>query len=202
MIDPLLIHDLIQDDVNWPSQMNSDVAKIAWFARENNISLEDLRQSLEHYVSNHSEKDFDTRLAAMWYETVEKAQRAAKNVAGISGLLDTRMTSPGGHEYAARIFKSREFDPEGRYTVRILQKRQDDQYGNMTGIPNSEYWDGTPGSYYATTLLGWDDNRGSRSDRLYIDFGQNWYIEGVRDLVDEIEEKYEDEIKKELIKKR
>jgi len=202
MLDPMLIHDLANREVDFPDNFRSDVAKIAWFARENNVSLEELRDSLERHVK----RDPKNYALKIWLDSTKNALQAEKMLVGNLPVLDTKLTSSGQNpEYAAYIFKSKEFDPEGRYTVRIVQKLRDNENGEMTGVPNAEYWSGTPGSYYASTLLGWDEPRGGQSDKLYIDFGQGWYVEGMNDLRKEIIEKYGDEIKNHdlpLIKKK
>jgi hypothetical protein len=205
MVDPMLIHDLWNDDIVFPDNLRSDVAKISWFARENNISLEELKNALQKFVRIHqppedapvSEKN-DFYFVKMWLDTVKKALQTQETLVGNLPVLDTRMTDSGGKEYAAYVT-----DKVNRPVVHIVQKRTDDEYGMMTGIPNAEYWDGTPASYYVSTLLGKDEINGERArDRLYIDFGQRWYIDGVSALVDELEEEYGDKIQESIRAKK
>lgn len=200
MVDPMIVHDLIYGDVEWPAGMDSDVAKLSWFAEENNVSLSELRDALKSFKERYStEPGFRDWAVTIWLDTAEKAINRERRLVGNLPVLDTKLTGgPGSqHEYAATVnLKKDKYTPEGRYLVTIVQKQRDDEFGSMTGRPNAEYWSGTPGQYYATTLLGWDTySSGRGGDVLCIDGGSNWCIHGMNKLRNEIEEKYGDKIK-------
>jgi len=193
MLDPLIVHELIYGEPDFPDGMDSDVAKLSWYARENDVSMEDLRIELEKFKDRYAHST--SWKITIWADTAQKAIKQERSLVGNLKVLDTKLTSSGGHEYAATInLKKDKYTPEGRYVVNIVQKYTDNENGQMTGIPNAEYWSGVPSGWYATSLLGWDGSE-RIGDKLMIDGGQNWYVEGVRDLMDEIEAKYGDKIK-------
>lgn len=192
----LIVHELLYGGFQWPSEIQTDVGRISYFARENNISLEDLEKLIDKFLSIYHKK-YDSEFVSLYLfkESAQKAIKAKRKLVGeLPGVLDTRLTGDGDHEYAAKISINKE---SGKYSIQIIKKRRDDQFGSMTGVPNAEYWDGTPGQYYVTTLLGWDKySWGARGDILVIDGGSNWKIYGMNALRDEIEKKYGDEIRK------
>ena len=196
MIDSILIHELIYGHIDWPTQMHSDVARISYMARENNVSLEEIKITLEKFISTYND-DYDSNIsfAKMWLQTVNNAIQAQSRLTDNMTVLDTKLSGTGEHQYGAYMKKEKE---KGKWVVSIVQKRTDDEYGRMTGVPNAEYWDGTPGYYYASTILGWDKYSERGGDALCIDGGQNWCIYGMNELRDEIEEKYGDDIKAEM----
>lgn len=208
MIDPIIVHELIFGEVEWPPQiyMSSDVAKLNWYARENNVSIEDLKIALENFRDRYQAKTEEEKkehgsaswawAIHVWSDTAKKAIDQKQRLVGNLKVLDTKLTGTGDHEYGATIsLRKDKYTPEGKYVVSIVQKLTDDKNGTMTGIPNAEYWAGTPGQYYASTILGWDKNSRRGGDGLCIDGGQNWCVYGMNALRDEIEEKYGDKIK-------
>jgi len=205
MLDPMLIQDLIQDDVDWPSNLSSDISKISWFARENDISLEELLSGLDTAEQrleriDKSERGREGMYIDIWFKATQKAIWAKRNLVGTETVLDTPLTG-GDHEYAAKMLIPLTGSSK-KHSIQIVQKRTDDAQGTMTGVPNAEYWDGTPGQYHATTILGWDKYSSRGGDTLCIDGGSNWCVNGMNTLRDEIEEKYGDEIKKEVNESR
>jgi len=200
MSDLLIIHELLYGEFQWPAELHSDIGRISYFARENNISLEQLELAIDKFLSiYHKDKKHTSEFVSLtlYKESIHKAIKARRILIGnFPGVLDTPLYSDN-HEYAARIYKNKETD---KYSVQIIQKRRDNQLGERTGVPNAEYWDGTPGQYYATTLLGWDKFGGGRTggDILVIDGGTNWSVRGMNALRAEIEKKYGDKIRKEL----
>jgi len=195
-----IVHELIFDP-NFPKDYKSDLSKVAWFAREHNISLEELLNGLlKHAAVYQDEESWNKWAVKALTDAVNKGIKAKNRLVGNTpNLLDTKMTG-GGYEYAATIKKEvSTFNPHGKYVVNFVQKRTDDDKGTMTGVPNAEYWDGTPGQYYASTLLGYDDAWNHRiGNSICIDGGTNWCIDGTSELADELERKFGDEIKQEV----
>ena len=193
MIDPGIVHELIFGGIKWPENMRSDVAKISYFARENDVSLEDLANGLDKFIQIYRPEE--STYANLWLQVAEKTIRAQRMLVknNLPGLLDTKLTGTGDDEYGTRVYKSTRF--ERKYIVQILQKRRDDEMGERTGVPNAEYWDGTPGQYYASTLLGWDEYGRGTGNVICIDGRSNWNVYGMNALRDEIKQKYGDEIK-------
>lgn len=188
-----IVYDLIYDCPVFPQRYSSDVARICLFARQNNISIEELKKNLRKFSSIHKDKR-DNYLVSMWLEAVERAIERQKNIVTnkIDGLLDTKLYGSGIMEYRAIVSKRARDD---KLIIKFVQKIKDDSYGNDTGVPNAEHWAGTPGIYYVTTLLN------HYNDILCIDGGSNWNIYGINKLRKEIEEKYGDEIESENVLK-
>ena len=61
------------------------------------------------------------------------------------------------------------------------------EYGNWTfgtRQPIGEDWDMTPGQWNLSTLLETFFSKDiSEGDRLYIDCGQDWYVDGTREAI-------------------
>ena len=200
MLDPLIIHELIFGEVDFPERMSSDISKLAWYARENNVSMEDLRIALENFKNRYEARTGEAKreygwAIEIWAKTAEKAIEAAKKTQENLPILDTKLHGPNDKEYAAALsLETGKFagvdNPGGRYWISVYQPFVDDEQGSTTGIPNAPYWSGTPASYPALDVLDWDH------DRITIDGGQNWYVTGVSEMIEELEEKYGDEIRK------
>jgi len=200
MLDPLIIHELIFGEVDFPERMSSDISKLAWYARENNVSMEDLRIALENFkntyeaITGEAKREYGWAVE-IWVKTAEKAIEAVKKTQANLPILDTKLQGPNGKEYAAALsLETGKFagvdNPGGRYWISVYQPFVDDEQGSTTGVPNAPYWSGTPASYLALDVLDWDH------DRITIDGGQNWYVTGVREMIKELEEKHGDEIRK------
>ena len=59
-------------------------------------------------------------------------------------------------------------DYNGKYVIKIEEYfEKDDQ------------WIGTGGSWFASTLI-----EGGTNDKLFIDYGQDWYVTGMVDILD------------------
>ncbi|NMC59874.1 MAG: hypothetical protein GYA51_10915 [Candidatus Methanofastidiosa archaeon] len=194
-----IIHELIYD-ADFPSDYTSDLSKVTWFARKHNISLAELAEGLAKYQETYKDDSSWNRWIskALLDATIKAIHMQNKLVGKLPNLMDTKLYGTGNQEYGAVVKK----DKEGHFVVHFVQKRTDDDKGTMTGIPNAQYWDGTPGQYYASTLLGldhaWDRRMGSS---ICIDGGTNWFIYGTDKLADEIEEKYGGEIRKDVERK-
>lgn len=187
MIDPIHIYELVSG--KWkPSNIQtiSDVGRINEFAREHKISLEELKKELKKFelISGNSEMLIYN---SIWVTAINKSLEA-QNQSGFLDTILTRLDDPQD------LYKAKIYRVSGKLIVSFLQRKIDDDYGNMVGLPNTEYWEGVPGLYYASTLFGWD----AKSNRHVIDGGSNWYIYGMDALRDEIEEKYGHEIRKDL----
>ena len=201
MIDPFIVYELISGDVAFPQEMHSDIARFNFFANKNNVSIDDLKQELERLYFK-LKKTEDKSLMDLWITIANKSIEARKSLVKNSvGVLDTKLRSSGSYEYGAKmILKTNDLYKKDRWIVQFIEKFTDDAVGSMTGIPHAKYWSGTPGQYYASTILGLGkDDYGSQSDTICIDGGTNWNISGISALRDEIEKKYGDEIRKELI---
>ena len=46
-------------------------------------------------------------------------------------------------------------------------------------------WDGVPSGWYIKSLMNHNILTGKRSDQIFIDGGQNWYVTGLRNAMDE-----------------
>lgn len=192
-----IIHELIQDP-DFPKNLKTDVSLISWFAREHDVSLEELKQGLEKYLSTYTQQDSWTKgTVGIWIKAINNILGWRTRLVGNTpNLMDSKLTDRHGNEYGALVYKEKDqYTPEGKYVVTIVQKRTDNEHGEMTGIPNAEYWDGTPGQYYASTMLGYDGYGNRYNDMVCIDGGSNWNIYGVRALRDEIERKFGEEVK-------
>ncbi len=47
-------------------------------------------------------------------------------------------------------------------------------------------WDGVPSGWYISSLLEHNTLTDKRSDQIFIDGGQNWYVTGLRDAIKEV----------------
>ena len=208
MIDPFIVYELISGDVVFPQEMDSDIARFNFFANKNNVSIDDLKQELERLYFK-LKKTGDKSLMHMWITIANKSIEAQKSLVKNSvGVLDTKLWSSGSsYEYGDKmILKTNDLYKKKRWVIQFIEKFTDDAVGSMTGVPHAKYWSGTPGQYYASTILGLDKDGqsfseyyGSQSDTICIDGGTKWNISGINALKDEIEKKYGDEIRKELI---
>ena len=89
-------------------------------------------------------------------------------------------------------------DPEGkRHYKAILTRNLDDKNSSFDGawvlkiirdFDNNNDWSGTPGSWFLDTLLGFDGFGTRSEDKVYIDFGMNWYVTGMFKVLKEAEE--------------
>jgi len=194
-----IIHELVYDP-DFPKDYTSDLSNVAWFARKHNVSLEELAEGLAKYYETYKDDDNwnKWKAKALLDAAIKGIKVQNKLVGKMPNLMDTKLTGTGNNEYGA-VFKRNE---KGHLVIYFVQKRTDDDKGTNTGIPNAQYWDGTPGQYYASTLMGldhpWDRRMGSS---VCIDGGSNWCIYGTDKLADELEEKYGDEIRED-VKKR
>ena len=96
-------------------------------------------------------------------------------------VLENEPQDPSGERHYKAILsrnlgeKSSSFD--GAWVLRIIRD-----------FENNDDWSGTPGSWFLDTLLGYD-NFGSRSeDRVYIDYGNDWFVTGMAPVLKEAEE--------------
>jgi len=194
-----IIHELVYDP-DFPADYTSDLSRVAWFARKHNVSLEELAEGLAKYYETYKDdSNWNRWRGKALLDAAMKGIKAQNKLVGkMPNLMDTKLSGTGNHEYGAVVKRNE----DGQYAVHFVQKRTDDDKGTMTGVPNAQYWDGTPGQYYASTLLGldhsWDRRMGSS---ICIDGGSNWYIYGTDKLANEIEEKYGDEIRKDTERK-
>lgn len=176
---PFVIEDLLYD-TDFSQYGVSDVSKIAGFCTYNNITPLDLLNKLKRHKSRLPDEErggkelFETQ---MWISILEKLLRRRETLVGKLRVSDSRMTDNRGNEYAAHFSKNEDGDD----IVQILIKKQDDDDGNTTGIPNVWYWESTPAQYYVHTLL-----KNMYSDKLIIDGGSDWLIRGMANLKQEM----------------
>lgn len=192
----MLMHDLEAGDIDFPEEIRSDVGKLGFMLREYDLTIDEFEQMVDSYLKTYGEKGF----MPLWKRTINDYKRNNQYLVKNLEVLDTKMRGPRGQEYAAEIRKKKDYYSNDKYTVYFLARQIDDQWGNMTGQPNEEYWAGTPGQYYASTLLDYDDfgSPSRNNDEIVIDGGSNWTIYGTKALKDEIEEKYGHEIRNEV----
>jgi hypothetical protein len=196
MINPIVVHELLQNQTEYPDQLRTDIGRINYFARENNVTLEELAGAIENYIRTYSKNEAGHELdfARLWLDTIKgKALPARDRLVGKLDVLDTKMRGPNNGEYGAYVYRKK-----GQLIINFIQKLRDDEFGNTTGIPNAEYWGGTPGQYNVSTILGIGQYGDRYSDVVCIDGGSNWNIYGVRALKDELDQKFGDEVREQV----
>jgi uncharacterized protein YukE len=88
-------------------------------------------------------------------------------------------------------------DPDGERRYKAILRRNDDLQTNFDGawvlkiirdFNKDGDWDGTPGSWFLDTLLGYDGFSRKSEDRVYIDFDSKWYVVGMVPVLKEAED--------------
>jgi len=177
LIDTIYLYELIEGNIDFK---RSDIATINNFAEEHKISIEELRNELIKFSEVLSKNKKST--INLWIRVIDHAIKARKSLVngGTYNLLDTVLNGLG--EYRARIIEN---------SIYFVQKKNDDEDGSNTGIPNAYYWEGTPGMYLIKTIMNFDH------DILCLDGGSYWFIKGINKLKQEIKSKYDLLIKNE-----
>jgi len=196
-MDSFLINDFLYD-FDFPKEFSSDVARVSYFARKNNISIQELDDELQKFIKTFKDQENDQWKLDIFKDTTKKILHRQNFLVGNNNpnILDTKLS---GGSYGALMKK----DKDGNWIIQIVRKVKDDAVGSHTGLPGAEFWEGTPGSYYASSILGVDDfNYSSKSDKLCIDGGSGWCVFGMNELRQELEEKYGDELREEVKKRK
>lgn len=181
MIDTIHLYDLVNGNVD---MKGSDILTINDFAKQHNITLEELKKELLKFSQIFSKNNLS--FINLWINTLDKAIRAKDKIVdkGTYNILNTKLylnDSDNRTEYRARFLKSK--DDNKNNTIQFVSKVLDAR-GESTGEPNTYYWEGTPGIYNIETILN------IPGDIIYIDRGINWSINGLIELKKEIKEKY------------
>ena len=104
-------------------------------------------------------------------------------------ILNTELNSGSGYKYRGVLVKTDAPYKEntGEWIVKI------EEY-----FPKTDEWQGTPGQWYLSTLLGTNDGGEGKplNDKIMIDAGQNWYVTGMKSLYDEIKKHVPEEFAK------
>jgi hypothetical protein len=181
LIDTIHLYDLVNGNID---MKGSDILTINDFAKQHNITLEELKKELLKFSQIFS-KNKDYFSFKLWINTIDKAIKAKDKIVdkGTYNILNTKLyinDSDNRTEYRARIFKSKD---DNKNIIQFVSKVLDLR-GESTGEPNTYYWEGTPGIYNIETILN------IPGDIIYIDRGINWSINGLTELKREIKEKY------------
>lgn len=194
-MDPIDIYDFVSNNWSCPLEHPSDLAIIGSFAREHNISFNELKKEFIKFLSVSKTLYENTNF---WIKKLEESNRML-NPEGF--LLDSTLSSSPNREYKVIVH----YDKDNKLLVKIYQILKDDDIGTFTGVPYSTYFNLTPGQYYATTLLGtgrYGSYGHENSNVLCIDGGSNWNLYGMIKVKEEILKKFKEELKKELESER
>lgn len=181
MIDPFLVHEILYGSIDFPNGCESDIARVSYICRENDISPNELKHELQKHINNHGSSN-DTYLAKIFIDAINKMKEVSRMLVQNLSVLDTKLYGNENKEYGVHVFKS-----EGDYiVVAVLRRRVDDEWGNSTGIPHAEFWESTPARYYLPTIMG------HTGDFLIIDGGSNWKVRGMNAVRKELQSKYKE----------
>ena len=72
-----------------------------------------------------------------------------------------------------------------RYRVYVTRDEGGKILVGIEQLFTSGNWSGTGGRWFLSTLL-----EGGVNDKLYMDYGQDWYVTGMKEVVDQIVEDY------------
>jgi len=102
--------------------------------------------------------------------------------------LETEPTDPeGNRRYRAVMYKDPKYSTPDQFILAIEKYQEEGRLADSNETPLSG-WDRTPGSWFLSTLLGEYSSGPRISDRVYIDGGQNWYVENILAVLEEAKE--------------